>query len=236
MNHDQVCSALYQVWAAAMRKKDQDVIRAFVARLGDGVDRGLQIDRWPDLEDRTGKAIDAIAGRYAIEHTSIDALDDKRARDPQFMAAVGELERELKDQVPFHLRIDVPYRTIAKGQDWPAMRDAISTWITGPVHDLPFGRSSTEIDLAGVPVQLTVWNSNELGPGLYFVRSITDADITLKDNLTRLINKKAQKLLPYAHEQKVRVLLLGGNDVAMLNHVTVADAVQKPSHKDCPRA
>src|SRR5262245_7361608 len=76
-----------------MRKKDQDVIRAFVAHLGEGVDGGLRVDRWPDLEDRTGKAIDAIAGRYAIEHTSIDALDAKRSRDPPFMTAVGELER-----------------------------------------------------------------------------------------------------------------------------------------------
>jgi hypothetical protein len=222
------------MWADTMRKKEQDVVQAFVAHLGRGVAERLQVDRWPDLEDRTGKAIDAVAGRYAIEHTSIDALDGKRASDPQFMAAVGDLEHELQDQGPFHLRIDVPYRAIAKGQDWSAMRAALSAWITGPAHDLPFGRHSIELDLAGVPMQITVHKSDKLAPGLYFVRSISDGDVALKSNITRLVNEKARKLLPYATEHKVRVLLLEGDDIAMLNHVTVAEAIEEAFPEGLP--
>jgi hypothetical protein len=160
-----------------MRNKDEDVIRAFVAHLSEGLDGDLKVDRWPDRENRGKKDIDAIASRYAIEHTSIDALDGKRARDPQFMAAVGELECDLKGQVPFHLRIDVPYRAVDKGQDWSAMRQALSAWIAGPAHELPFGRHAIDIDLAGAPIRLTVSKSKELGPGLYFVgkRPLTTA-------------------------------------------------------------
>lgn len=150
------------------------------------------------------------------------------------MAAVGELECDLKGQVPFHLRIDVPYRAVDKGQDWSAMRQALSAWIAGPAHELPFGRHAIDIDLAGAPKWLTVSKSKELGPGLYFVRSITDADIALKDNLTRLVAEKARKLLPYADEQKVRVLLLEGNDIAMLGHVTVAEVMQEAFPQGLP--
>lgn len=62
-----------------MRKpNDSDVIEAFVAFLGEQEGLALQVDRWPDKENRQTKDIDAIAGPFAIEHTSVDSFENQR--------------------------------------------------------------------------------------------------------------------------------------------------------------
>jgi len=80
-----------------MRNKEERVIQAFAAHLAKNGHRGLKVDRWPDRDKTTpaNERIDAVAGDFAIEHTSVDALNDKRARDPQCMQALGELETVL---------------------------------------------------------------------------------------------------------------------------------------------
>lgn len=57
---------------------DCDVINAFVTYLWENGHSCLQVDRWPDKENRNLADIDAIAGAFAIEHTSIDTLPNQR--------------------------------------------------------------------------------------------------------------------------------------------------------------
>jgi hypothetical protein len=54
--------------------KDRDVISAFVAYLQTNGHPNLKVERWPEDENRDSQEIDAIAGAFAIEHTSIDTL------------------------------------------------------------------------------------------------------------------------------------------------------------------
>ena len=54
---------------------DRDAIDLFVTHLGR--QRGyakLVVDRWPEDENRQSPEIDAMAGPFAIEHTSIDSV------------------------------------------------------------------------------------------------------------------------------------------------------------------
>jgi hypothetical protein len=57
---------------------DRDVIRAFVAYLQENGHPNLEVERWPEDENRVSKEIDAIAGVLSIEHTSIDTLPNQR--------------------------------------------------------------------------------------------------------------------------------------------------------------
>jgi hypothetical protein len=107
------------------------------------------------------------------------------------------------------------------------MQSDLRDWVIGPAQDLAHGHHALDVVLAGVRVRLSVWARHDLGPGLYFARSVDDADLALKDNLARLINEKARKLAPYAELQKERVLLLEGSDIAMLGHVAVAEGIQE---------
>ena len=55
---------------------DKKVVKLFVEHLAREGRSGFEIERFPDCENLDSRDIDAIAGEYAIEHTSIDTLPD----------------------------------------------------------------------------------------------------------------------------------------------------------------
>jgi hypothetical protein len=57
---------------------DHDVVETFIAYLRMNGYPGLEFGRRPDDENRKSSDIDAIAGPFAIEHTSIDTILDQR--------------------------------------------------------------------------------------------------------------------------------------------------------------
>ena len=61
--------------------KDSEVIERFVAHLARHGPQGLKVDEIPDLKERNLPEIDAIAGPFAIEHTSIDTVPHQRRND-----------------------------------------------------------------------------------------------------------------------------------------------------------
>ena len=58
--------------------KDSEVVDAFVSHLRELGYPSLTVEWRPDEENRDSSDIDAIAGSFAIEHTSIDTLPDQR--------------------------------------------------------------------------------------------------------------------------------------------------------------
>jgi hypothetical protein len=82
---------------------DREVVEAFVAHLGSNGHAGLKVDRRPDEENRGSPDVDAIAGRFVIEHTSVDTVPNQRRDSDWFMRAVGDLERELEVSQAPHL-------------------------------------------------------------------------------------------------------------------------------------
>jgi hypothetical protein len=109
--------------------KDRDVIDAFVAYLSKHGYPGLQIDRRPDEKNRCSTDIDAIAGHFAIEHTSIDTIPNQRRDSDWFMRAAGGLVKELPNKPSFLLKIILEYNAVTKGQDWTTIRRRLGKWI-----------------------------------------------------------------------------------------------------------
>ncbi len=72
--------------------EDRKVIESFVAHLQGSGHPGLKIDRWPDRENRNSPEIDAIAGKFAIEHTSVDTLPHQRSDSDRFGQVIEGLE------------------------------------------------------------------------------------------------------------------------------------------------
>ncbi|HWB33991.1 MAG TPA: hypothetical protein VG753_01565 [Candidatus Paceibacterota bacterium] len=208
-----------------MRNKEEKLVEIFVAHLAAEGTPGLKIDRWPDREpeNRNKKAIDAIAGSFAIEHTSIDALDEKRARDTEFMQAIGNIEADLKGQVPFRLRVRVLYKAVGKGQKWLEVRAALRTWVLSDAMTLPEGFHS--LNIPGVPFDLQIEKTSEEAPGLFVGRLINEKDLTLESTIGPLLIEKATKLLPYGPAGLTRILLLETSDTSMMNRVIAAKAI-----------
>jgi hypothetical protein len=57
---------------------DAAVVDAFVAHLAEQRYPGIQVESRPDVENRNSSDIDAIAGPFAIEHTSVDTVEHQR--------------------------------------------------------------------------------------------------------------------------------------------------------------
>lgn len=156
---------------------DRDVIDAWVAHLRDGGHPTLQVDRRPD----DSSDIDAIAGAFAIEHTSIDTLPNQRRDSNWFMQAAGGLEPELPSKPPFRLKISLEYDAVTRGQNWAAIRQALEGWITNEAPRLADGRHVLD-SIPGVSFRLHVTKANDRRPGVFFARWEPDDD-TLPDRI-----------------------------------------------------
>jgi hypothetical protein len=81
---------------------------------------------------------------FAIEHTIIDTVANQRRDSDWFMQAAAGIENELDQKLPFRLTVTLEYDAVGKGQNWPAIRAALKTWVTKEAPHLANGRSVFE--------------------------------------------------------------------------------------------
>ena len=202
---------------------DRQVVDAFVAYLRANGYAGLHVDRRPDDENRESSDIDAIAGRFAIEHTSVDTLPNQRRDDDWFRRAAGGLEQELP-KPPFSLIVTLKYDAVAKGQDWSAIRAALKRWIINDAPALPYG--AYVVDYArGVPFRLSIAKSSDLSPGVSFARYQPEDD-TLSDRVRDLFDRKVVKLANY-RPGKTTILLVESGDKALMDECKMLEAIRE---------
>jgi hypothetical protein len=204
---------------------DRDVIRAFVAYLRGNGHPNLEVEGWPENENRVSKEIDAIAGGLAIEHTSIDTLPNQRRDSEWFIQVVGGIERELHSPIPFRLSITLEHQAVTKGQDWFAIRNALKDWINTGSSLLEEGHHVLD-GIPGVPFRLYISKASGRRPGLLFGR-FDPGDDTLPDRIRELLLRKANKLLKYQCIGKTTVLLVDSEDIALMNESKMLAAVRK---------
>jgi hypothetical protein len=91
---------------------DRAVVLRFVAHLIEHGQPDLRVDHWLEDEHPGQSVVEAIAGPFAIEHTSVDTLPNQRGIGDQFQRALGVLEFL---PVTARLRITVPYELVTAG-------------------------------------------------------------------------------------------------------------------------
>jgi hypothetical protein len=142
-------------------------------------------------EERSEEAIDAIAGPFAIEHTSVDTLKNQRRDSAWFMQAAGNLEAELRREghaPACRLAITLEYDAIGKGQNFSAIRAALKSWIVNDAPGLPDGGSIENI--AGVPFPVRVMKAAKLAKhqctGATTILLVENDDLALMNDWTML--------------------------------------------------
>jgi len=93
---------------------DRDVTQAFIDFRRNHGFPGLRVERWPDDKNRQSPEIDAIAGPFAIEHTSIDSVANQRRDDDMFLRVISGLKQVIDDCVDCGFTITLEYDTIKK--------------------------------------------------------------------------------------------------------------------------
>ena len=212
-----------------MRMCEQEVIIAFVGHLG--ILRGLSnlsVDRWPDKENRTEPEIDAIAGDFAIEHTSIDSVTNQRQRDDWYSQVVKHLDQVIGDCVDCGLTIALDFYAIGKGMDWSGIRADLKNWIVN--HAPTLGNGTHEIVLptsipTEFPIVMRVWKGT--APSIVGFLRIDPEDDTLPVRIGKLLHRKARKLRKHHGSSGTTILLVENNDIALMNEARMLDALRE---------
>ena len=204
---------------------DCDVITAFITQLRESHYPNLYIDRWPDKDNRDSPDIDAIAGNFAIEHTSVDTVPDQRRNDDWFMQAVNGLEEELSPKLNYRLSIEFPYEGIQRGQKWSMLRECLKTWVVHSSPDLTDGVYVLNGEI-GLPFEVRVVKRCSRRPGLYFLRGKPDDD-TLENRCQTQFTRKAKKLRPYKNKGYTTILLVESEDIALMSPDIMLEAIRQ---------
>jgi hypothetical protein len=202
-------------------RPDRDVVTRFASRLWEERHPDLKVDRWPEDENPGQSEIEAIAGGFAIEHTSIDTVPNQRRDGDWFMDALSSVERI---PVPFRLQVLVPYELVARGTDWALFEADLSDWIRNVAPQLPDGIH--EFGLASTPLRFAANKSSNLTPGV-FLRRPEPPDDTLAARVGEQIRQKAKKLARYKAQGYTTVLLLEAKDIALMSQYRMLEAARE---------
>lgn len=197
--------------------------------------RELVVDRWPDKENRTEPEIDAVAGDFAIEHTSIDSVANQRQRDDWFRRVVGGLELLIEEHVGCGLTVTLEFDAIGKGMDWSRMRDDLKQWITEGAPLLKDGNHEVILrtqESVEFPIVMHIWKGAE--PRTVGFGRFTPEDDSLPARIRRILDRKATKLLKYHGSSATTVLLVENGDVALMNPGKMLEGMQEAYPDGCP--
>jgi len=210
---------------------DKYLIRKLVDHIRESENIDLEISRWPDEENRITSDIDAIAGKYAVEHTSVDFLSNQRRNSAWFRNIFKFLEGREFD-ISYRLRIIIPYDAIRKGQDWNAISASLNRFVFEDSKVLPDGKSNID-NHSGVPFSFTVDKDSNRHPYISIVRSYSsesDSNADLKEQ----IDSKLTKLEDYASKGYLTVLLIESNDFMLINEYVLIDALKDAYEGNLP--
>lgn len=193
------------------RLREKERIDQFVAVLRANGHPDLRVEDRPD--ERNSGDIDAIAGFFAIEHTSVDGVPEQRGHDGRFAKLIEGLRGELKQHFDFHANITFSYNDLLglTSQSIPSTRAALVDWLREVLPQLADGRHHfSRTPCLPFALSVTKWGARR--PGIFFMRDIPEHR-TEVDKLRAHLKRKAKKLKRYKErsENYITVLLVDLN-------------------------
>lgn len=195
----------------------------------------LVVDRWPDKEDRTEPEIDAVAGGFAIEHTSIDSIANQRRFNDWYLRVVGGLEQLIEEHVGCGFTVTLEFDAIGKGMDWGCMRDDLKKWIMERAPLLKDGNHEEILrtqESVEFPIVMHIWKGAD--PRIVGFQRFVPEDDTLPARIRRIVDRKADKLCKYHGPCATTVLLIENDDIALMNEARMLEGIQEAYPDGCP--
>lgn len=192
--------------------KDKDVIESWLKLYGLITGNAYSVVEWPDQQDRTEKAIDAlcedVAGnRLAIEHTLIQPFKDEKADSKRFVQALASLEND-PDLVldGFAISVTQAVGSVPRGVKGSDLSAIFRSRLREILPRLPIGRSPIQVPTDSRSIPLTVCKEH-LRQGEK--PSFTTARIWPGDPGPELIMKALDEKVPKLakHSNATRILL-----------------------------
>lgn len=203
---------------------DKELISLFVGYLAQNGRPGITVTAWPDETNRRSSDIDAIAGLFAIEHSSVDTVPNQRRDSAWFVKVVKALEDEFGYNLPFRLVLTFPYEAIRFGQDWSRITAALRVWVLNEATKLEMGLHNLR-DVPGIPFEFHVMKRSSDRNGLLFSRFMPNNQ-TFPIRLREQLDQKVDKLSRYKKEGKTTILLVESDDIALMNDGIMWDGLR----------
>jgi len=203
---------------------DKEVVGLFVKYLAAQGNPGIEVDTWPDEENRQSTEIDAIAGPFAIEHTSVDTIPNQRRDAAWFVQVVKSLEDEFRCKLQFRLVLTFPYKGIQTGQDWSKITTALRNWVLVEAPKLSVGPHIIK-DVPKIPFEFYATKRSSSRTGLLFGRFAPN-DQKLPDRLREQLDRKIEKLIRYKGQNKTTILLVESDDIALMDDAIMWDGLR----------
>lgn len=203
---------------------EKHLLVEFVKYLATQGHPNLRIEKWPDEDNRSEPDIDALAGEFAIEHTSVDTIANQRRDSAWFVQTVGSLEDEFRCKLPFRLILSLPYEGIQRGQDWNKIKKAFRLWISNEADKLSIASHNIS-EAPGIPFEFRATKRISSRSGLLFSRFAPE-DRSFPNRLRSQLNRKADKLAPYKKQGKTTVILVESDDIALMDEAIMWDGLR----------
>ena len=203
---------------------DKELISLFVGYLAQNGRPGIKVTACPDEKNRRSPDIDAIAGPYAIEHSSVDTVPNQRRNSAWFVQVVKPLEDEFDSNLPFRLTLTFPFEAIQSGQDWSEITDSLRVWLLNEAPQLTTGMHNVR-GVTVIPFEIHVTKKESNRNGLFFGRFAPN-DQTFPDRLREKLAQKTDKLSRYKNKCKSTILLVESDDIALMNDGIMWDGLR----------
>src|SRR5262249_54964282 len=145
---DKLCSAYpilrLQQKRMAKAKRDIELVELLVEHLNSKWGTDYKVTALPDSEDRTKKAVEAIAtsrngDSIAFEHTLIQPFVGDKADSQPLLKVFAPVEADPDCRLSeYDITVGVPVRAVAKG-DWAQLADELKIWLRNAKEALPEG-------------------------------------------------------------------------------------------------
>ncbi len=206
---------------------DKELISLFVKHLAQNGRAEITVTAWPDETNRQLPDIDAVAGDYAIEHSSFDTIPNQRRDSAWFEQVVRSLQDEFRFNLPYRLILTFPYAAIQRGQNWSGITTALRVWL---LNDSPLSEMNSYYvkDVPGIPftfhVNKRICNHKRFNR-LLFGRFVPN-DSTFLHRLREQLDRKINKLSPYKNKGKTTILLVESEDMAFMDDGIMWDGLR----------
>lgn len=173
---------------------------------------GIEIGeiKWLDSPPRRGD-IEAIAPPFAIEHTSIDRIENQRLLEDQFKRVVQDLHR-IALSPPARLSVSLSLEDFLK-VDHKKLRVALDQWLKKEASGLKEGHSAGST-ICGISVRWWCWKYKERPPHIIIGLAV-DLEKYGKD-ISDLVREKSNKLGSYKRQSFTTVLIIESRDFQLM--------------------
>jgi len=191
----------------------------------------------PDENERNKKAVDLhLSGdntEYHLEHTLIESFPEQITDGKRIMNLLAPLEKTLASRMPpGHFGLAVSSGAVAGATDTKNIQSSLTKWILEKAPLLSEQASAKKVYIRhreippNVPFEVELSCESRLDDGFYVCRfAPEELEVKRRERVHDALGNKCPKLKAAKVENGSRsVLVLESNDIALANHIAIANA------------